>query len=670
MEVDVTFQLYEGVTNTITVSYGGVVHAPDDPTRAGYVFAGWAGEDGSTFDFSAPLYTATTIKATWIARTDIPYQVEHYWQDVTGSGYTLHETEDSLTGTTDTQATAIPKEYAGFQERTDHPDRVAAGTVSADGALTLKLYYDREICTITFEPDNGGGSSSVSLRYGNVVTQPLQDPQREGYAFVAWQRDGADYDFSSQVTEDITLTAFWTPRTDTPYKVEHYWQDVIGDGYTLYETEDGLMGTTDAQVTAAAKNYTGFHERADHPDRVATGAVSADGALTLKLYYDREVFTVSLDADSGAAPVLETLRYGDVVTKPENPQRDGYTFVAWQADGADYDFSAPVTGNVVLIPKWVALTDIPYKIEHYLQTKDKTGYVLQEDDTDELTGTTDTEVTAVAKEYAGYHVAEDHAELMATGTIAGDGSLVLKLFYDWDIYQITVDLNNGKEPITLEIQYGDTLERPEDPSKPGFTFEGWLDGNGDPYDFTQPVTGPVELVPVWKEIPRPSTSRPVTNSKYDLEAPQTYLKSYADSEISRAQAAHVFAAWLKAQMKDETVTTVFADVSQETEHGIDITWVNDKGVEIGYGDGCFGPDDNLTREQLALMLYRVCGTEKQADLTAGYQDEADVADWSYEAVSWAVHMGLLKDIGGELRPQGAVTGAELTTALVKAAKLK
>lgn len=104
-----------------------------------------------------------------------------------------------------------------------------------------------------------------------------------------------------------------------------------------------------------------------------------------------------------------------------------------------------VSGWTNLYAAWTPNTDTPYKVEHYKQKLDGT-YVKA--DTDELTGTTDTRATAVAKSYTGFTVDKTVEGTVESGIIAGDGSLVLKLYYTRNSYIISSDLRiNGNTTV-------------------------------------------------------------------------------------------------------------------------------------------------------------------------------------------------------------------------------
>lgn len=143
-----------------------------------------------------------------------------------------------------------------------------------------------------------------------------------------------------------------------------------------------------------------------------------------------------------------TVRRGTTLPTADAPAatREGYTFQYWSREGQYQDVTGQtVSGWTNLYAAWTPNTDTPYKVEHYKQKLDGT-YVKA--DTDELTGTTDTRATAVAKSYTGFTVDKTVEGTVESGIIAGDGSLVLKLYYTRNSYIISSDLRiNGGEPV-------------------------------------------------------------------------------------------------------------------------------------------------------------------------------------------------------------------------------
>jgi len=430
-----------------TVRYEGSATPPTDPKRAGYTFAGWSGD-------YTEVTSDQTVTATYTANLNTPYLVKHYQQNITDDGYTLKDT-DELSGETDTEATALAKEYDGFSENTSHSDKVL---ITGDGELVLKLYYDRDEVTVTFKDfDEITVRKTETVRYEGSVTPPA-NPTRLGYTFNGWS---GTY---NSVTSDQTVLATYSPNTTTRYTVEHYQQDVTGDGYTLRETEN-LTGTTDTTVTASAKSYTGFAENTTHSSKVAIGTVAANESLVLKLYYDRLTYSVTFTNHDDAILKEETIRFEGDATPPVDPTRTGYTFHSWDGD------YTRVTAAQTIKATYTANINTIYTVEHYQQNITDDGYTLKE--TEVLSGTTDTAATATAKTYTGFLENTTHDERMSTGNIDGDGSRVLKLFYDRKTYTVTFKNHDNSVLENETVRYGGDATPPTDPIRAGYTFMDW-----------------------------------------------------------------------------------------------------------------------------------------------------------------------------------------------------
>lgn len=118
------------------------------------------------------------------------------------------------------------------------------------------------------------------------------------------------------------------------------------------------------------------------------------------------------------------------VTAPAKP---GYTFAGW----GDFNFDKAPGGSVTVTAQYVANADTAYKVEHYTKNHNA-DYVLFE--TENKTGTTDTTVNVTPKSYAGYKFNAAKSAATMSGTIAGDGSLVLKVYYDEEAVEGTVEV--------------------------------------------------------------------------------------------------------------------------------------------------------------------------------------------------------------------------------------
>jgi uncharacterized repeat protein (TIGR02543 family) len=242
----ITFETGGGTEiGPITADYGTEVTAPDAPTKTGYTFAGWFKEAALTnaWNFASDkVEAATTLYAKWTPNTDTSYKVEHYQQDVTGTGYTLKDT-DNLTGTTDALVTATAKVYTGFTENTDHESRVASGKIKPDGTLVLKLFYDRDTFEVGFESNGGSDVDPITgVRYEATIAAPTA-PTKTGYTFAGWFKEAAlnnAWNFASDKVEAATtLYAKWTLDVYTiTYELDGGANDPSNPSSYTYETAD------------------------------------------------------------------------------------------------------------------------------------------------------------------------------------------------------------------------------------------------------------------------------------------------------------------------------------------------------------------------------------------------------------------------------------------------
>lgn len=116
----------------------------------------------------------------------------------------------------------------------------------------------------------------------------------------------------------------------------------------------------------------------------------------------------------------------------------------------------------------------------------------------------------------------------------------------------------------------------------------------------------------------------------------------------------------------------FSDLADGAWYTDAVTWAASQGIVDGYGGGLFGPDDNITREQLASILYR-CAQARGDDVSVGedtnilsYSDAADVAGYAISAMQWACGAGVITGISeSALAPRGEATRAQTAAMLMR-----
>ena len=310
--------------------------------------------------------------------------------------------------------------------------------------------------------------------------------------FYSWLEDGKVTASFKMPAGPVQLTGSFTANTDTRYTVEHWTEDLDGEGYTLRETEANLTGVTDTTATAEAKSYEGFRFDEDNENNVLTGVITGDGKLVLKVYYARNSYEVSYDygaAPTGASQLPGTVsyKYGAEVRVADKATAPGYTFDGWKKDNAEVTSFTMPAGAVQLTGRFTANTDTGYKVEHYQQNLAGDAFVLFE--TEEQNATTDTHVSATPKDYTGFTYDGTVDGTVTEGNVAGDGSLVLKLYYTRDSYKVTyqytgkVPTGASELPAETTEKYGAAVTVAADATAPGYTFSGWSREDG----FTMPA---------------------------------------------------------------------------------------------------------------------------------------------------------------------------------------
>ena len=131
---------------------------------------------------------------------------------------------------------------------------------------------------------------------------------------------------------------------------------------------------------------------------------------------------------------------------------------------------------------------------------------------------------------------------------------------------------------------------------------------------------------------------------------------------NRAMAATVL--WVMAGQPVVNYAPGFEDLNPEARYMDAVRWAAAEGVIKGYDARTFGPTDPITREQLAVMLYRFAqksglGFTGAWYFPLNYPDAADVSDWADEATHWMIMYGKPEAIDGRLEPKAAVTRKEM-----------
>ena len=480
--------------NIINARFEAAVERPADPVKMGYDFAGWYKDEALTeiYEFPEKMPAEdTNIYAKWTPKTDTPYRVEYYKEQLRSGEYELAEAED-LAGTTGETVTPEVREYEGYQ--TPPAEELK---ISADGSAVLRYYYPLEKHTVTFNPGEVGGDEiSYELKYGGTVIAPLMAVK--GYTFNGWDQEVVPY----MGTEDIVYTAQWTRNPDTAYRVEYYIQGTDGK-YKLQHIYEG-MGFTEDELTAeslrnltiedemtadqkfAVENGVTFENMTVNGIAEDTAVIGGSGKTVIKLHYKREKHSVTFAYGYNVGETERTSTqeayYGERLHIPENPSRTGYTFAGWSIDGETVvePKKKMGTGDVTYKALWTANT---YQVKFNKNNSAASGkmsamtftYDVEQDLAENTFSADGYEFAGWATQKNGGMVYRDQETIL---NLTAENEAVITLYAVWNIqnYQIIYIgtegiTNTNPESYNVETETITLME----PVRNGYTFKGWYD---------------------------------------------------------------------------------------------------------------------------------------------------------------------------------------------------
>ena len=594
---------------------------------------------------------------------------------------------------------------------TNNEGTVSGGDFSGAKQLSGKL-------VITFDPNNGEPTITQNVNWskdGAALTLPTPAPIKEGYTLEGWYYDtgGTEtkWDFDTdKVKYTMTFLAQWKDK-NSPATYTLSYDANGGTGAPAAESITNKNGNADFTISSAIPKREGYTFMGWADSANAAAAVyrandpiqlhkNGNAEKTIYAVWKPSIYTVTLHAKGGAIASgkdITSYTYGAGATLPtENDiTREGCTFDGWYADSS---FSgAPVTA--------ISSTD----------TGDKAFYVKWEANTYTVTvqndgngtgtatpasATMGEEITMTATPNSGYRFKEWQ---IVSGSVAISGDMftmpadnvTVKAIFEkkssgssgggTTYYTLTLETNGGSSMKAINATYGKTIDLSGYiPTRDCYDFSGWYSDK----DLTNKITeirlnGNKTVYAGWTKHNPNTGANPFTDVStsdwfcddvmfvYEngLMAGTSVATFEPYSNTTRTQIAVIFYR-LEGSPAVEGKNN-FTDV----EYGPGtawyynaVTWAQQNGIMGGYGDGKFGPNDPVTREQLASIFYRYA-QYKGYDVTAtgsldSFTDKGSVSAWAQEAIKWAVGNGIM---GGKennlLDPKGTATRAEIAAML-------
>jgi len=498
------------------VLHGHGATAPDNPEREGYTFSGWNGEYSS-------ITGNTNIYAT--------YEIKKFTVDFESNGggecAAISNVEYGKTVLLPTP-TKEGYHFKGWYLEDGVNDKQFTNLSKVEESLTLYARWELKSYLVSFYDDSNVLIKTEHVFHGDSANPPAIDEDKAGYTYNGWDKD------ISSVKSDLIVKPNFTPNTNTPYKVYYYHQTEDLLGYELHETVD-LVGTTNAQVDATIKTYTGFIFDANNSSNVLSGNIVGAGTLELKVYYNITVLKVNFYNKAGQLIISKDVLYGKDVVAPEAPPVTGYTFSTWSEsleniivskniyanynanqykitlivnggdplvnDKVDVVYDSPISGLPVptrtghAFLKWVDGSANEYKngdvyqvasninLTAVWQANDSTysvkhylenlSGIYEIYETEVIDAKSGQTVNAEIQTHTGFNFYGDHPSSKISGVVLIDNSLVLSVYYKREVYIVNFIDFDSTVLKAEQVKYLGAATAPTNPSREGHTFTGW-----------------------------------------------------------------------------------------------------------------------------------------------------------------------------------------------------
>ena len=548
----------DGVETPVTYYYGADVAAVEDPAKTGYTFDGWDKEIPATMPAAD-----VTVTAQW---TINQYTITF---DTDGGSTVAPITQDYATDITAPEApTKTGYTFAGWTPAV--PDTMPAENVTVEAQWNINSYK------LSFEVDGAVVRGPEDVEFDSAITAPSVD-EKEGYTFVGWfAKETGEAMPAKMPAKDVVYEAVWTNGTNTRYTIEVYMMDTNGN-YSL-SAATVAYGTTGSVQTIVPGTIVGC--TVDTALSELSKAISADGSMVLKVYYARNIYTVTYDSE---APV--NVYYGAAIPAYEPAAQTGKTFTGWSPE-------VPATmpaENLVFTSTW---EDTLYTITYVVNgTKSVAQYaygaavVAPEDPT--VDGMT----------FTGWEPA-------VPDTMPAEDLIIVAKFEN-AVYKVTYLTDVGGEVFEeMLVRAGETVPVPtETPEKEYYVFLNW-----DNVPAVMPANN-ITIVPVFERVPVKLIPMAGSTTVIDRDNMVIY--------------------GLRERLTEELLLGTYLDV--EGDGYITITPVADR----CYGTGTIVDlYDNVTGEKLETYVIVVFG-DLNGDSRVNSTDASMADDEAFRLTSWS-----------------------------------
>ena len=288
------------------------------------------------------------------------------------------------------------------------------------------------------------------------------------------------------------------------------------------------------------------------------------------------------------------------------------------------------------------------------------------------------------------------------GTLTNDGEIVVEDGgqLDGDIdgddeavkhrYTVRFDANGGENVASQTVESGAEIELPQ-AVREGYDFLGW-ELNDETYAAGEKytVTSSVTFTAQWKETDGDGGNgdEEWENPYADVTANQWFyaaVQYVSENKLMNGVAENAFGPDIhttrgmlvtilhRMEGEPQAGEHSFTDVAEDEYYADAVAWAAENDIVNGYSDTVFAPEKAMSREEMAVVLYRYAqykgwDVSAQGDLSR-YTDSESVSAWSAEAMTWAVGAKVMDGMDGRLAPQGDALRSQTATVLMRVSTL-
>lgn len=564
---------------------------PANPTMTGYTFAGWYSDEEltSAYNFATEVTSNITLYAKWVVNQ---YTVTFAYTDLADV-----KVDYNSKVTQPADPTLDDMIFVGWYKEDEFDNEFDFDAEVITNATTIYAKFIPATYTVTFNSNGGSAVASQTVNYNATATRP-EDPTKTGSTFNKWvlSSDGTtEYEFTENVTANVTLKALWTTNQ--------------------YTATFDLDGGNCAKCTEQKVNYnktftnptetpvrTGYTFKEWQVDGVLYDfATKATKDITITAVWTQNKTTVSFNLNGGTvtdAIADQVVLSGNTITEPTvAPTRTGLTFAYWStsATGDEYDFTAPL--NTEITNDTVTLYAVYYAT---VDVVGQAGLTTTYGDiivgkanalSDKLTAQFKTAVTGYT--FAGWYTDNTYTTPFDTTAALTSNETV---YGNWTENTYTLNINHfGSNTLNVTKKYTDEIVLASVDTDlnnhKGYTFQGYATEEGGEVVYAPNATvsklvtsGTVTLYGVWTSawnytINFDANTGTGTQAAINTKFGETVTLPSGDDVTLTAPAGKVFDGWTTTKNDENTKVTSIKDYSGITENNGSVTlyayWVGE-----------------------------------------------------------------------------------------------